>query len=536
MNFKYATMAAALMLGFASCSKDDNKTVEDPYLNTPTEFTIKTSVLESGLLDDKDTRKPSETAVDIPPHVLDMTLIFVGKKNASSPLSVLEVHKGDVAALTGAGQKFKGMPLGITDLYIVGNIEKYGATAEDKVTGETVTLPSADFGYLAAKTGSAFEGVVGVNYGSWNATTKSAFDGLKAYENKTFDQLQAEVKFSLDNYEITDVKAVNIYGHGLVTANQGTTPLELFVRPAISRYEIKGIGLKDNSTLAGTNIYVDGIYISNTMREISFDGTIYGSDATLLNWGWNERQWNYSLANLQNKLTTATPPGTIVQDPNNHYLTDFINYYKPTTTAPIYFPADADTLFGPYNKVEWGRWMDVIKAPAPIEQGGNGALLGDQRYSYYVASARKQAEKPVVNPYDENEAHNFIGLECGTWPYNDEATLSGISRPAWALPNTAIQYGAFPTICIKLRTDGAGFDMPNGTKSKVGWLTVTKFIKAGTTEYLKHPQEGRVYVFKTILFDKENIKPDPMYPDNKTDISVHVEIKGWEEVPVENPF
>lgn len=533
-NFKYVAMAAALMMGFASCSKDDNKVVgDDPFLNTPTEFTIKTKVVKAS-----SSRAVSETAVDIPPHVLDMALIFVGKKNASSPLSVLKVEKGDVAALTGAGQKFLGMPLGITDLYIVGNIEKYSNEATDLVTGNKITNLPADFGHLASKEGSTYR----------KSAASTEWEKLKEYETRTFDDLQAEVKFCLDNYFIEDVKAVNIYGHGEITATQGTTPLELFVRPAISRYEIKGLKIKSG----GPAFTTDGIYISNTMRQISFDGTVYPAKLSgqLLNWGWNEPLWNYSLKDLYNPARTNVtdkqklPIGKIDSENPNSYIWDSntdpdkgptnLTYHYKTT----YVASEAALTYGPYDpNGDWANWMDNTDTEDLLF---TDELKEDKRYSYYVASARQQAFKQIVNPYDENEAHNFVGLECGSWPYGtydpaneaaltDEAKGSQIARPTWATKGGAIQYGAFPTVCIKVIN-------PNkwkNTGSTVGWLTITKFIDSATKEYLQHPKEGHVYVFKSVIFDENNVKPDPMYPSDKTDVSVTVEVKGWVGVDVE---
>lgn len=501
-KFKYVSMlvAAAMIAGFTSCSNSEEVVGGSDDLTQPREddLTIQIEVPEA-----KDSRGESTTNVGIAPHTFDMTLIFVGKESATTPQKVLKVIDGNVSQLTSAaGQKFKSMPLGVEGLYVIGNtdVAKYPATP---------TTP-ANFGQLAFN----------------NDATKTT---LKSYEGEAVSQFMKNVMIKLDNYSITDAKAVNISGYAPITTTQGTTPVRVLVTPAISRYEIRQIKEKNNKTFT-----LNGIYISNTMRQISIDGQEYPNDpAQLINYGWNSPNWNATLKGW---------------DYNSHPAADK-DASNPNTTADYAFVQVADYGYNTATLKKWYEYNLGTKTGASSYEPS----AADKYWSFYIASARKQDQPnaAITNPYLDEGNYNRVGLECGTWPYgipnpgnnpidelkyvNEGASLVASGRaetpysikmevPTWAATGLGIQYGTFPAINIEVT-----LSTKNSKGLKRGWLTVTKFLDADNNNApLQYPKPGTVYVIKSIIFDQEeNLKPDPMFPEEDTDISVQVIVQGW---------
>ena len=154
-KFKYVSMLviAALMAGVTSCSDKDPVLggEEGTDLTQPREGDLTIQIEVPGA--DK-SRAESTTNVGIYPHVFDLTLVFVGKTTATSPIQVLKVVEGNVPALTNSGQVFKSLPLGVTGLYVIGNTDptKYDA---DVITGYNSGTDTKKFGMLSMKNRTA---------------------------------------------------------------------------------------------------------------------------------------------------------------------------------------------------------------------------------------------------------------------------------------------------------------------------------------------------------------------------------------------
>ncbi|NDV67139.1 hypothetical protein [Bacteroides sp. 224] len=552
-KFKYVSMLvmAAMMAGFTACSDKDavvdgeNNVVDGELELREDDLTIQITVPET-----QGTRanSESETNVGIAPYTFDMTLVFVGKTDKDSPLQILRVVEGDVSALTGAGQKFKNMPLGVTGLYVIGNTDptKYDMTVVNANPRGTTT--SANFGKLAYKNTKT-------SLAAYAPKETSVGSGKYIYTEVT--EFMKDVRISLDNYNLTDAKAVNISGYAPVTATQGTTPVRVVVTPAISRYEIKEV----KSKKAGVNFDLKGIYISNTMREISVDGQQYPAateSGILLNWGWNNPGWNYTMWKWAYTQTYASGAATdaltdkdklgnfIKVDFNNRFVAGDISAVGTAGTAAAstyynYATASRNANHDYDNNV-WNNWFDRTKA---VGTGKDAYAAPDNKYwSFYIASARKQDDpnaSPITNPYLDEGAYNRVGLECGYWAYRDEESfvnaggtlvknsmaIAGYNTemgiPTWAVRGQGIQYGTFPTINIHVRLAS-----PNSIGLQEGWLTVTKFYDANTKAVLQFPKPGTVYIIKSIAFDADkDLNPDPMWPDEETEISVEVIVEGW---------
>lgn len=590
INFKYVSMlaCAALMAGFTSCS--DNAVAPEGGIPgdgdgelelRDDDLTIQISVPET-----KSTRANSEsyTNVGIAPYTFDMTLVFVGKTSTTSPTRVLRVIQGDVPALTGAGQKFKNMPLGVTGLYVIGNTEKTNYDMAMVKADPRGVYTKDNFGVLAYKGEKK----------SLAAFAPQEYEpGKYTYTDVT--EFMEKVRISLDNYNLTDAKAVNITGYAPITSTQGTTPVRVVVTPAISRYEIREIKSKND-----VKFELKGIYISNTMREISVDGQKYpnaSEDSILLNYGWNNPAWNYSLWEwkyeqfddiVAKKATDSlTSVGVdkkrILIDRNNRFAADDLKYLGEASTSQSvsdyyryteFVRATNNTKAHTYDRAGsinngdgtwtaapatgiWDKWYDRTKA---IGKGKTSYTPADanQFWSFYIASARKQDDpnaSPIENPYLDDGYYNRVGLECGYWPYRDEeafvnaggtlaakdlattptgthdfanadyTTVMGV--PTWAQRGQGIQYGTFPTINIHVRIEDPTI-VANTKSLKEGWLTVTKFYDANTKLPLQYPKPGTVYIIKTVAFDAEkDLNPDPMWPSEETEISVEVIVEGW---------
>ncbi|NDV66502.1 hypothetical protein [Bacteroides sp. 224] len=562
-KFKYVSMLvmAAMMAGFTACS-DKDAVVEgtdgtgsgDGLELREDDLTIQITVPTAS----KGTRGESTTNVGIAPHVFDMTLVFVGKTVSTLPEQVLAVIEGDVASLTGAGQKFKALPLGVTGLYVIGNTNpaKYDANVITGYESSSSTIKD-DFGVLAMKNAAKRKKLLDYN-------PKETPAGSGTYTYVDVETFMKEVRISLDNYNLKDAKAVNITGYAPITATQGTTPVRVVVTPAISRYEIAEIK-------SSVDFAIKGIYISNTMREISVDGQQYPNPVQepemVLNYGWNNPAWNYSLWKWD---YTAYSP----KDPNNFGGSNAWYEYKVDAEG------DAITRSGTYaeshnytkkgdlnydiiknaaiptarkNQERWAKWYetDLSKAVKSTVNGVIGYRPSDRNYywSFYIASARKQDDPnshPITNPYLDEGVYNRVGLKCGDWAYTDEeaavekgdvfkalgtayavAAYPGVPGldmevPDWATRGTGIQYGTFPTICIDIDLATA-----NSHGLKRGWYTITKFLDAANGLPLQYPKPGTVYVIKAINIDADKLTPDPMWPKEETDISVEVIVEGW---------